>query len=492
MVAFFAVFDVEAKHSVLIPPVFLFVFCFIQFWQWGQFIDHDIGLTEGVAEPHTIVNGDCDATGDNICEIPFRRALHHFNPPLPDDDGDGTPNIFAEDCTREQLNEITGFLDASQVYGYTDDRASFLREGSKGKMKMQGDYKLLPFAKDGGSSFANAGTGNLDTDEYLFIGGDPRVNEQVGLTAMHTLWVREHNRIAEILRDEYDDTTDETVYQMARKLVTAEINHITYTEFLPLMIGEYAPDPFDAEYDPNVNPGVAQEFATVAFRVGHSYLSEEFMVSNSFGPTGTIALMDAFFTPNEIVGFPGLIDGILIGQTTQAANKGDIFVVDAVRNNLFGSPSARIGLDLVSLNIQRSRDHGIHRYNDVRAGYNLQRKQTFADVSSDPRVVERLEMAYGGANNVDLCDAWVCGIAEDPDSGLLGGLFSTIIGDQFQRFMNGDSFFYTIDPDVSNSNLIRKIGIDVFDVTYSDIVNANTIGGAKRNAFVAPPRDGQM
>jgi hypothetical protein len=98
-------------------------------WQWGQFMDHDIGLTKGVAEPFSITSPDC--TNDIICNIPMNRALFHWS--------SATPPI------RKQLNEITGFLDASNVYGHSNERAAFLRGdlGNNGRMKMSAEG-LLP------------------------------------------------------------------------------------------------------------------------------------------------------------------------------------------------------------------------------------------------------------------------------------------------------------------------------------------------------------
>lgn len=67
--------------------------------------------------------------------------------------------------------------------------------------------------------------------------GDPRVNEQFGLTAMHTIWMREHNRISSALIDLNKHWTDARAYEEARKIVGAQVQHITYNEYLPLLLG---------------------------------------------------------------------------------------------------------------------------------------------------------------------------------------------------------------------------------------------------------------
>lgn len=64
------------------------------------------------------------------------------------------------------------------------------------------------------------------------------MNEQIGLTAMHTIWLREHNRIANELKELNSHWDGETLYQEARKIVGAEMQHITYTHWLPNILGE--------------------------------------------------------------------------------------------------------------------------------------------------------------------------------------------------------------------------------------------------------------
>merc|ERR1712137_1005002 len=109
----------------------------------------------------------------------------------------------------------------------------------------------------------------------------------------------------------------------------------------------------------------------------------------------------------------------------QVCQEVDAQIVDDVRLTLFDDGC----LDLAALNIQRGRDHGIPPYNDVREAMGLSRAQSFADVTSNGDLQQKLEAAY---SSVDAVDAWVGGLAENVDSGAVGELFGEIIADQFR------------------------------------------------------------
>lgn len=423
-------------------------------WQWGQFLDHDMDLT-GPGDPPEklsipVAAGDAffDPGGTGTQVIPFTRSVY-----------------AAGSVPRQQINQVTAWIDASNVYGSDDARAAELRTFSRGRLKM-GRRKLLPFNVDG---FPN----NPSTDPKFFLAGDVRSNEQNGLTAVHTLFVREHNRIA---RD-FSYLGDEPAYQIARAIVTAEIQSITYTEFLPVLLGPNGLPPYSG-YDPNVTPNIANMFSTAAYRFGHSMLSPTLLRLRRNGksiPAGDLPLRDAFFNPQEIVRRG--IEPLLRGLAKQFAQQVDNFVIDDVRNFLFGAPGSG-GLDLPALNIERGRDHGLPSYNEARAEIGLAPARGFADISPDPDVQARLASVYDSVDDVDL---WVGGLAEDHvNDSLVGETFFHILQDQFERLRDGDRFWYEVylPPDL----LERYVN----HTRLSDIIrrNARVGGEIQDNVFV--------
>ena len=413
-------------------------------WQWGQFIDHDIGLT------------------------PTTNPAERFDVPVPagdpffDPQGTGTQVIELSrsiyqmvNGVRQQLNTDTAFIDASQVYGSDDARARELRTlDGTGRLKTSAG-NLLPFNVNG---FPNA----PDNSASFFLAGDIRANEQVGLTAMHTLFVREHNYWAKKIRRLEPGLDDDGIYLRARAYVAAEIQLITYRDFIPHLLGPNALPPYE-EYDDDVDPGLANSFSTAAFRVGHTLLSPILLRLDANNQSiGNLELAQAFFNPAEISG-PG-IECYLRGLARQIPQEVDCRLVDGVRNFLFGPPGAG-GFDLASLNIQRGRDHGLPRYNEARKNFGLKSKDSFAEITSDPSTQARLAAVYATPEDVDF---WVGALAEDHvNGGLVGELIFTVLRDQFSRLRDGDRFWYQSYLPASTLRTIEK-------QTLATIIRRNT------------------
>jgi len=431
-------------------------------WAWGQFVDHDIDLTPGHSPANsfniTVPTGDphFDPFHTGSQTIPLDRSIY--------DTATGTSS------PREQVNVITSWLDGSNVYGSDITRANALRSFAEGKLKTTahatGD--MLPFNTP---MLPNAG----GTSPSLLLAGDIRANENVVLSSLHTLFVREHNNQADEIALSNPTWTDEQVYQRARKIVGAEIQSITYNQFLPALgvnLADYT------GYDSSLDAGITNEFSTAAYRFGHSMLSSVIDRLNETGQTiseGDLPLLDAFFRPDSLFNEGG-IDPLLRGLASSNQQATDAKIIDDVRNFLFGPPGAG-GLDLAALNIQRGRDHGLTDYNMMRQAYGLSAVLSFSDITSDTALAGALSALYG---SVDDIDAWVGLLAEDPMSGSsIGETVAAILAKQFGLLRDGDRFFYLNDSDFTALELAA-----LQDTSLSDIIIDNTeIGWMQNNVF---------
>ncbi|MBX3353666.1 MAG: hypothetical protein KF684_12105 [Phycisphaeraceae bacterium] len=434
-------------------------------WQWGQFLDHDLDLTHATkAEPIHIATPigdpwfDPNSLGTGLITAARSVSVH-------------TPAMLV----REHPNVLTAYIDASQLYGSDDAKASWLRAYAGGRLKVSshatGD--LMPF----GDGVVENDSGPFGADPTtMFVAGDVRSNEQSGLAAMHTLWVREHNRVADLLAAANPAWSDEEVFQRARSVVAALMQVITYNEFIPALLGENAL-PAYAGYDDAVNAGILTEFSAAAFRVGHTMLSSEILrpgENQQTIPEGNLLLRDMFFDPSIILDEGG-IDPILRGLATGNMQRVDTKVIDDVRNFLFGAPGAG-GRDLVTVNIQRGRDHGLPDFNSARVAFGLAPKNSFAQISSDPEVQLALEAAYGDTTDMDL---WPLLMAEDHFPGAsVGETLRAILLDQFRRARDGDRFFYLNPAEPSDLvDTLSALGMTLADLdqtTLGQVIRRNT------------------
>ncbi|KAI8485169.1 hypothetical protein Bbelb_370940 [Branchiostoma belcheri] len=294
-------------------------------------------------------------------------------------------------------------------------------------------------------------------NETCSLAGDIRVNEQPGLTSMHTVFLREHNRIARRLSQLNPHWDDDRVFFETRKIVGALMQKITYGEDLPLVLGPAAMTKFHltllqsgffSGYDASVNPTISNVFATAAYRFGHSLINNLFLRhAPDFNEASAcpIRLAFSFFNPSHIFNNDqGGPDSILRGLTAQPHQDFDRFMVSGLTKQLFADPpGSDRGLDLAALNIQRGRDHGLPGYNAWRVRCGLPKANSFDDLESeipDRCTRIRLEDVY---SHVDDIDVFVGGLAEESvPGGVVGPTFACLMGLQFQDLRKGDRFWF--------------------------------------------------
>lgn len=436
-------------------------------WLWGQFITHDIdhtttqdGRTPDQDQPDTAYIPISE--NDEWMGFPGGLQMRFFRSLVANGTGDGDPLN-----QREHPNTITTWIDGSVVYGSDVARADWLRENRGGRMKVsdfeEGD--LLPqanYAEDPttpGMSFAGFNFSNS------FVAGDGRANEHVALLSMHTLFVREHNRLAGEILDRNPDWSDEQIYQYARHINIGLIESVTYNEFLPSLGIEL--DPYEG-YNSTIDPSISNEFATVAFRMGHSQIGSTMFRLNETrmpSPQGHLTLREGFFDVSPITEGGGIAP-ILRGLAYNVQPENDLMFVDDLRNQMFGPPGAG-GMDLCAIDTQRGRDHGVPDFNTVREAFGLARYTNWSDFSSDNATIEALNNTYP---DVDSVDAFIGMLAEDHiENSALGETMHVIIKEQFTRLRDGDRLYYG-----SEFSELADIQDQIDSTTLADIILRNT------------------
>src|SRR6266481_5164678 len=255
-----------------------------------------------------------DGTNNNLINPTLGSANTPFLRTTTNAYGDGldTPAGADQKGTREQVNVNTHWMDASQVYGSDTARAQELRAlDGTGHLKVS-TGNFLPFNVNG---FPN----QPSSSAAFFLGGDVRVNENSPLTALQTLFMREHNFWADFFSSGDPTLDDDGIYFRARAVVCAEIEKITYTDFLPGLIGAITTY---AGYDENVDPSIANVFASASFRFGHSLLTSTISRLDSNNQSiGDLLLGKDFFKPNQITSVG--IEPYLRGLARQEVEKVD-------------------------------------------------------------------------------------------------------------------------------------------------------------------------
>jgi peroxidase len=397
---------------------------------FGQFVDHDLDLE---STPTT-------AASINIV-VPANDPVFTPGTIIPMTRDERSP------VTNTITNTVAGYLDLSQLYGSTAEVADSLRN-SDGTLLSSNNGQSLPVV-DG-----------------VFVTGDPRVMENPELTAVTTLFMREHNFWVAQLAAGNPQWTGDQLYNMAKAITTAEYQNIIYKEYLPVLIGPVLP-PYTG-YHPRINAQVMQEFSTAAFRVGHSEVSEtQEGLDNQGNVTFTESLAQAFFnTPaeDEANGFNPLLRGI----SADFSEATDVYTFPILRNLLFaGLVGGGVDqIDLIAIDIQRERDVGLGTLNQTRQALGLARYRSFAQVTNDPVLQNNLQAVYGDVSNLDL---FMGGLAENHTRGApVGPTFQAIIAKQFQALRAGDRFFWR------NQGFDFQTRLLISQTTLADIIKRNT------------------
>nr|XP_058139894.1 lactoperoxidase isoform X2 [Dasypus novemcinctus] len=397
-----------------------------------------------------------------------------------------------QSLAREQINALTSFLDANFVYGSEPSLAARLRNLSSplGLLAVNQEVSdhglpLLPFdsKKPSPCEFINT-TAHVP----CFLAGDSRASEHLLLATSHTLFLREHNRLARKLKKLNPQWDGEKLYQEARKILGAFVQIITFRDYLPIVLGDelqkWIP-PYQG-YSESVDPRISNVF-TFALRFGHLEVpSTMFRLDRNYQPWGAepeLPLHTLFFNTWRMVkdgGIDPLVRGLL-AKKSKLMNQNKMMTGE-LRNKLF-QPTHKIhGFDLAAINIQRNRDHGQPGYNSWRGFCDLSQPQTKEELEAvlgNTKLAEKLMALYGTPDNIDI---WMGAVAEPlVAGGRVGSLLACLLGKQFQQTRDGDRFWWE-NPGV----FTEKQRDSLKKMSFSRLVCDNThITRVPRNPFQA-------
>ncbi|XP_061167630.1 peroxidasin-like [Saccostrea echinata] len=427
--------------------------------QWGQFLEHDILSVPAYRDKHGQALDCCgrDKNDHECFSINVPQNDPFFNtrciPMVRSAPGVG-PMCYT--TKREQLNLATAFIDGSHIYGTNTETLRQIVDANTGKLKVNGN-NMIPAADPVIENCI------LEKSfDYCPKLGDDRINLSPALTSMYTLFVREHNRLVDKLQCRNPHWLPEFVFQEARKIIVALIQQITYTEYLPVILGKEGMwkygltiniDGYDySAYNPNVNAGIANSFASAAIKFIHTQMPD--MLGFYDNQTQYVDLEKTFHRPwyAQQDGGRGM-EEIMKWLVNDAQPETNRFYVRALTDSYLEFNGS--SLDLAAIDIQRGRDHGLPAYNSWRRFCSLPIADKFENLlDHEPEMIQKLKEIYKSPMDIDLLTG---ALTERKRMGTeIGPTFSCIVGLQFSELKKGDRFWFE-NPDPRTGFTIKQL-----------------------------------
>ncbi|EEC15150.1 peroxinectin, putative, partial [Ixodes scapularis] len=209
-------------------------------------------------------------------------------------------------------------------------------------------------------------------EKICFTSGDGRVNQSPGLTVIQTLFMRQHNRIAKMLRSVNKGWDDERLFQVSKRIVESQFQHVVYGEWLPTFAGRDAVEKHDlvplqsgfTTYDSTVDATMIDEFPGAAFRMGHSlvsgiFLRRRFVKKLNLIVSKYINIKKKHLTYEFLASLSDY--SVRFCCNTESRHR---FASPEINQYLFIKPPDTFGLDIISVDVQRGRDLGVRGYPD--------------------------------------------------------------------------------------------------------------------------------
>ena len=353
--------------------------------------------------------------GKNATENPWQIPIDEDDPweqrpmeisrtrPDPSPDRDGPPTFVSDD---------THWWDASQIYGTDPAFADALRSGEHGKLQI--DEQGLP---------------PLDVQKDVDLAG-PAGNFWIGLALLHSLFMREHNSICDRLHEEYPDLDDQTLYERARLVNAALMAKIHTVDWTPAIIAHPTTvlalrtnwygilgEQFDKRFgrltrnevirgipgSPTNHHGIpyalTEEFVSV-YRM-HPLIPDDFtfrsLATDEVTQERELPEVGVLHVRDRLAEMPMRDLFYSFGRM----HPGAITLHNYPRFlQRFETASGPV-IDLAAIDVLRTRERGVPRYNDFRRLFHLEPAASFEQLTDNPVWAEELRRVYGDVERVD-------------------------------------------------------------------------------------------
>ncbi|CAG8465360.1 9912_t:CDS:10 [Acaulospora morrowiae] len=408
---------------------------------FGEFVSFDLISSKASLPNYTYVYIPADDSSYNLNNT-LGQTGKTFLPANRSDLNNGTNPLYSG------YNLVTPFLDLNNIYGSSKDQQASLRENVMGKLKVSTvDESPYP-PKNGGGAFVWGAVSTRSPSIFTL--------------AIQTIWIREHNRMCEILYKQHPEWSDDDLFQEARRWNIAYYQKVVTEEYLGIILGH--PLPAYQSYDKNIKPGIDTFFATVAFRYGHSELSDNYQIQNEI-PEIVATVPFRQLNKTDLLTTFG-VETVLRSMALQRQEEVDIFLASATKNVISSEPNT---YDLAAFDIIRSRERGIPFYNVVRQSFGIPKANSFSDISSNPLVQSNLARVY---SSVDQVEAWVGILSEDHLEGSnFGRTLSASFETQFSNVRDTDIFWWENPKSPTPFNDADKAILR--NTTFRDIIMRN-------------------
>ncbi len=443
---------------------------------WSEFIRNDVLFAPhqdslhpgGMEEAHISIPADdeiINPSGSHSAQMRYIRTEFI--------DGSGTD----ENNTRKYSNQASSWIDGSSIYGLNNAENSWVRSGSGGRVSVT-DWlgsDMIP-AYDSNVFVSNWDGSESHYNQIQFSLADDRNGENIGVSTLHLLFLREHNRLADAIEERNPDWSDEQIFQRARKLVIAQIQVITYSEYLPSLginLPEYK------GYNSSMNPEISNEFFLLVSNSFTSQRNDAWLLLNDSRieiSSSPLQLERGYWTMDPIL--DDGIEPLIRGAAFEPQRENDVALVSNLRNLLSGKSSWPGWIDECAMAIQLGRDRGITDYNSIRSQLGYGKFLNWSDLTEDENTSQQLSQAY---DSIDRMDA-IIGVLSEPRmaNSVFGETQYNLAINQYSMLRDSDNYWYANDPELVP--LLSELN----NTSLSDIILRNSeVESIQCNVFIA-------